>query len=89
MWLIPTKNREKLVYQIWAVFGQTQDLVSFNCKRYFLTFLKNFWYKKEDYEKRINYLIKEFEIKDFLNTPVRKAFFRSKNEMWNSCKSYS
>jgi ABC-type uncharacterized transport system ATPase subunit len=28
--------------------------------------------KKEDFEKRINYLIKEFEIADFLNTPVRK-----------------
>jgi ABC-type uncharacterized transport system ATPase subunit len=28
--------------------------------------------KNEDYEKRINYLIREFEIQDFLNTPVRK-----------------
>jgi ABC-2 type transport system ATP-binding protein len=28
--------------------------------------------KKEKYEKRINYLIKEFEIENFLNNPVRK-----------------
>lgn len=73
LWLSPTKDRQKLVYQIWAVFGQTSRLwYHLTAKDTFLLFSKLFDIKNEDYEKRINYLIKEFEIKDFLNTPVRK-----------------
>lgn len=73
LWLSPTKDRQKLVYQIWAVFGQTSRLwYHLTAKDTFLLFSKLFDIKMQDYEKRINYLIKEFEIKDFLNTPVRK-----------------
>jgi ABC-2 type transport system ATP-binding protein len=35
-------------------------------------FSKIFDIPKEEYEKRIDYLINEFEITEFLNTPVRK-----------------
>lgn len=73
LWLDPEKDRQKLVYQIWAVFGQTSRLwYHLTPKDTFLLFWKMFEINKEDYEKRINYLIKEFEIESFLNTPVRK-----------------
>jgi ABC-2 type transport system ATP-binding protein len=72
-WLNPTNDRKKLVYQIWAVFGQTSRLwYHLTAKDTFLLFSKIFDIKKEDYEKRIEFLINEFEIKEFLNTPVRK-----------------
>jgi ABC-2 type transport system ATP-binding protein len=73
LWLDPTNDRKKLVYQIWAVFGQTSRLwYHLTAKDTFLLFSKIFDIKKEDYEKRIEFLINEFEIKEFLNTPVRK-----------------
>ncbi len=73
LWLDPERDRSKLVYQIWAVFGQISRLwYHLTAKDTFLLFSKIFDIKKEDYEKRIDYLIKEFEIQEFLNTPVRK-----------------
>lgn len=73
LWLDPTKDREKLVYQIWAVFWQTSRLwYHLTAKDTFWLFWKLFDIKKDDYEKRLKYLIEEFEISDFLNTPVRK-----------------
>nr|MDD3719866.1 ATP-binding cassette domain-containing protein [Candidatus Gracilibacteria bacterium] len=71
--LDPTKDREKLVYQIGAVFGQTSRLwYHLTAKDTFWLFGKLFDIKKDDYEKRLNYLVGEFDINDFLNTPVRK-----------------
>ena len=71
--LDPAKQREKLVYKIGAVFGQTSRL------RYHLTAIDTFKLMgtlfdipKEILEKRINYLINKFEIKDMIYTPVRK-----------------
>jgi len=73
LWLNPSRDREKLVYQIWAVFGQTSRLwYHLTAKDTFLLFAKIFDIWKIEYQKRIDYLIKEFEIEDFLNTPVRK-----------------
>lgn len=73
LWFNPSKDREKLVYIIWAVFGQTSRLwYHLTAKDTFLLFSKIFDVSLSIYEKRINYLIKEFEIQDFLNTPVRK-----------------
>lgn len=73
LWLDPTKDREKLVYQIWAVFWQTSRLwYHLTAKDTFWLFWKLFDIKKDDYEKRLNYLVWEFDINDFLNTPVRK-----------------
>lgn len=71
--LDPTSDREKLVYQIWAVFWQTSRLwYHLTAKDTFWLFWKLFDMKKNDYEDRLNFLIDKFDIKDFLNTPVRK-----------------
>lgn len=71
--LNPAKQREKLVYKIGAVFGQTSRL------RYHLTAIdtfklmgKLFDISSAELEKRLNYLIKKFEIKDMIDKPVRK-----------------
>ena len=59
LWLNPSKDREKLVYQVWAVFGQTSRLwYHLTAKDTFLLFSKIFDIDKNEYEKRINYLIK-------------------------------
>lgn len=73
LWLNPSLDREKLVYNIWAVFGQTSRLwYHLTAKDTFLLFAKIFDIPESEYKKRIDYLIKEFEIEEFLNTPVRK-----------------
>lgn len=73
LWCNPSLEREKLVYQIGAVFGQTSRLwYHLTAKDTFLLFSKIFDIPKEEYEQRIAYLVKEFEIDEFLNTPVRK-----------------
>ncbi len=71
--LDPSKQREKLVYKIGAVFGQTSRL------RYHLTagdtftlMGKLFDIPKEKLAKRIDYLVKKFEISDMIDKPVRK-----------------
>jgi len=71
--LDPAKQRNKLVYKIGAVFGQTSRL------RYHLTagdtfklMGKLFDISKEKLEKRLNYLIDKFEIRQMTNIPVRK-----------------
>lgn len=69
----PEKDRNKLVYHIWAVFWQTSRLwYHLTAKDTFLLFSKIFDIKFDDYQKRLDYLVEEFSIKEFLNTPVRK-----------------
>lgn len=69
----PQKDRNKLVYHIWAVFWQTSRLwYHLTAKDTFLLFSKIFDVKYDDYQKRLDYLVEEFSIKEFLNTPVRK-----------------
>ncbi|NDK08439.1 ATP-binding cassette domain-containing protein [Candidatus Gracilibacteria bacterium] len=69
----PQKDRNKLVYHIGAVFGQTSRLwYHLTAKDTFLLFSKIFDVKYDDYQKRLDYLVEEFSIKEFLNTPVRK-----------------
>lgn len=73
LWLTPASERGKLVHHIGAVFGQTSRLwYHLTAKDTFLLFSKIFDIPKDEYEKRIEYLVKEFEITDFLHTPVRK-----------------
>lgn len=73
LWLNPSKDREKLVYHIWAVFGQTSRLwYHLTAKDTFLLFSKIFDIPQDEYERRVDYLVKEFEITEFLNIPVRK-----------------
>lgn len=69
----PQKDRNKLVYHIWAVFWQTSRLwYHLTAKDTFLLLPKIFDVKYDDYQKRLDYLVEEFSIKEFLNTPVRK-----------------
>lgn len=73
LWFDPQKDRNKLVYHIWAVFWQTSRLwYHLTAKDTFLLFSKIFDIKYDDYQKRLDYLVEEFSIKEFLNTPVRK-----------------
>ncbi len=71
--LDPAKQRNKLVYKIGAVFGQTSRL------RYHLTAIdtfklmgKLFDIPNKQLEKRLDYLIDKFEIRHMINNPVRK-----------------
>ncbi|EKE29839.1 MAG: hypothetical protein ACD_2C00088G0004 [uncultured bacterium (gcode 4)] len=73
MWFVPSKDREKYVYHIWAVFWQISRLW------YFLTpmdsfelFGKLFDVPKDSIMPRIDYLIEKFDIGDIVNLPVRK-----------------
>ena len=71
--LNPSKQKEKLVYKIGAVFGQTSRL------RYHLTALdtfklmgKLFDIPKLQLQERLDYLVEKFGIKNMINNPVRK-----------------
>ncbi|MFA6089021.1 MAG: ATP-binding cassette domain-containing protein [Candidatus Woesearchaeota archaeon] len=71
--LDPQKDRQKMCYSVGTVFGQKPQLWfhlpaidSFNL------FAKIYDLDPNEYKKRLNYLIDSFEIKEFLNQPVRK-----------------
>mgnify|MGYP002347766221 CR=1 FL=1 len=71
--LDPSKDRKKLVYNIWAIFGQTSRLW------YHLTAIDTFKIMammfdvpKEIFEKRINSLVDRFDAREIINTPIRK-----------------
>lgn len=71
--LVPWENRKKLAYKIGTIFGQKSQLWyhlppidTFNL------FAKIYDLKEEEYRERLNYLVKVLEVKEFLNTPVRK-----------------
>ncbi|MCX6823513.1 MAG: ATP-binding cassette domain-containing protein [candidate division SR1 bacterium] len=71
--LDPATQRNKLVYKIGAVFGQTSRL------RYHLTAIdtfklmgKLFDIPNKQLEKRLDYLVDKFEIRHMINNPVRK-----------------
>lgn len=70
--LSPSKDRKQLVYKIGAVFGQVSKLY------YHLTpldtfklFGKMYNIPNKELRTRLDWLICEFEIEDFLNSPVR------------------
>lgn len=71
--LNPQKQRKKLAYSIGTIFGQKPQLWfhlpaidSFNL------FSHIYELDKKEYKKRLNYLIKKFELKEIINQPVRK-----------------
>jgi len=69
----PAKQRNKLVYKIGAVFGQTSRLRYHLTARDTFTLMgKLFDIPKQQLEKRLKYLIDKFEIGDMINKPVRK-----------------
>jgi len=73
LWFNPSDDREKLVYKIWAVFGQTSRLW-YHLSAYdtFTLFWKLFDIPEDKLKIRLEYLIKEFEIEKFMHSPVRK-----------------
>lgn len=71
--LNPAKQREKLVYKIGAVFGQTSRLrYHLTARDTFRLMGKLFDIPAQQLEKRLDYLVDKFEIKDMINNPVRK-----------------
>lgn len=73
IWFDPAKDREKLVYHIWAVFGQISRLwYHLTAADSFELFGKLYDVPKEKLAQRIDYLVKKFEISDIINQPVRK-----------------
>ena len=70
--LNPSKDRIKLSYQIGSVFGQKEQLwVHLSAMENFRFFGSIYDIKKEDLQKRIEELSTLFEIKDFINQPVK------------------
>ena len=70
--LNPSKERVKLSYQIGSVFGQKEQLwVHLSAMENFKFFGSIYDIKKADLEKRIEELSTLFEIKDFINQPVK------------------
>ena len=70
--LNPSKDRIKLSYQIGSVFGQKEQLwVHLSPMENFKFFGSIYDMKKVDLERRIDELATIFEIKDFINQPVK------------------
>jgi ABC-2 type transport system ATP-binding protein len=73
MWFNPSKEREKYVYNIWAVFWQVSRLWYYlSPSDSFEMFWKLFDVPDEKLKARIDYLVKKFEIEDIVHLPVRK-----------------
>lgn len=70
--LNPRTERIKLSYQIGSVFGQKEQLwIHLSPMENFKFFGSIYDIKKDDLEKRIDELSTLFEIKDFINQPVK------------------
>ena len=68
----PSKDRIKLSYQIGSVFGQKEQLwVHLSAMENFKFFGSIYDIKKSELSKRIDELATIFEIKDFINQPVK------------------
>ena len=68
----PQKDRKKLTYEVGSVFGQKEQLwVHLTPYDNFKFFGAIYDIKKEELENRINELSELFQIKDFINQPVK------------------
>jgi ABC-2 type transport system ATP-binding protein len=71
--ITPWEYRKKLAYRIGTVFGQRSQLwTHLPCQDTFDLFAVIYELDQKRYKKRLDYLVKTFEIGDFLNIPVRK-----------------
>jgi ABC-2 type transport system ATP-binding protein len=71
--LDPQKNRQKLGYKIGTVFGQKPQLwYHLPAIDTFNLFAKIYELKSQEYKKRLDYLVKVFEVEDIMHQPVRK-----------------
>ena len=72
-WLNPKNDREKIAYQVASVFWQRSQLMYHLPLKDSFNFLKIVYSIDEaSFRQRLTYLVEKFEIKDFLNQPVRK-----------------
>jgi ABC-2 type transport system ATP-binding protein len=69
----PRKEREEIAKQVASVFGQRSQLMYHLPLKDSFQFLKII-YEIDDkkFEKRLDYLVEKFDLKDLLNQPVRK-----------------
>ncbi|MCQ3937267.1 MAG: ABC transporter [Chloroflexi bacterium] len=71
--LVPWKERQKLAYHIGTVFGQRPQLwYHLPAVDTFMLFGKIYELDERETKKRIDFLSEAFEIRDLLETPVRK-----------------
>lgn len=71
--LNPWKQRNKLAFKIGTVFGQKPQLwYHLPAIDTFNLFSKIYELDKKSFEKRRDYLINKFKVKEFVNQPVRK-----------------
>jgi len=71
--LVPWEKRVDLSYKIGSVFGQKPQLwYHLPAIDTFNLFSKIYDLDDKEYKERLNYLVNLFEIKDLINTPVRK-----------------
>ena len=69
----PQKDRKKLAFKIGCVFGQKPQLwYHLPAIDTFNLFSKIYELDDEEYKKRLDSLVKMFEVEEILNTPVRK-----------------
>lgn len=69
----PWKERRKLAYQIGTVFGQRPQLwYHLPAMDTFLLFGKIYDLEEKEVRRRVDFLAESFEIRDLLETPVRK-----------------
>lgn len=69
----PTLNREKLAYHIGSVFGQKPQLwYHLPPQDTYNLFYRIYELDEHKFKQRLNFLIEQFEIRDLLQTPVRK-----------------
>lgn len=71
--MIPWRNRKKLAYRIGTVFGQRSQLwQSLPARDSFHLIGLIYEMPKPKFKSRMDHLVKKFELKDFLDRPVRK-----------------
>jgi len=71
--IIPWEQRQKLAFQIGSVFGQRPQLwYHLPALETFNLFSKIYELDRNKYKNKLNWLIDKFQIKEYLNTPVRK-----------------
>jgi ABC-2 type transport system ATP-binding protein len=71
--LIPWNKRKKLAYNIGSIFGQKPQLwYHLPAIDTFNLFSHIYDLDQKEYKERLNYLVGLFELKEIINTPVRK-----------------
>jgi ABC-2 type transport system ATP-binding protein len=82
----PTKNRKKAVLNIGAVFGQRSNLLpNLPPKDTFMLFGYMYGLKKDEINKRIEELVKEFDLHEIVDRPVRSLSLGQRMKVEVAC----